>query len=137
VAPSPPKRTTVLLLHVPPLHVAAGGHTAQRLPPLPHALDAVPARHCPDGEQHPVQEVGSHALDVVVPVTAADPLGELVVVPVAGAVADPVDVAVGLVPGAGEVKSSAVLPQPVATRVKMRARGEGPRTMALSVLRLR
>jgi len=43
-----PKRTTVLALQMPTLHVAAAGHTAHALPPLPHAFGAVPARHWPD-----------------------------------------------------------------------------------------
>lgn len=50
----------MLPVHMPPLHVALTGHMAHALPPLPHALGAVPARHCPDAEQHPVQDVGSH-----------------------------------------------------------------------------
>jgi hypothetical protein len=42
-------------LHTPSLHVPVG-HIAQALPPVPHALATVPTRHCPDVEQHPVQD---------------------------------------------------------------------------------
>ena len=65
----------MLVVHVPPLHGTVTGHTAHALPPLPHALGAVPARHCPVVEQHPVQDAGSQVLDGVVPVAAAPPEG--------------------------------------------------------------
>jgi hypothetical protein len=127
--PNPPKRMTVLL-HMPPLHVPPG-QRAHALPRLPHALGALPARHWPNVEQHPAQDVGPQALDV----DALVPAGELMVVRAVGAVADLVDV-VEPPPGAGELRSSAVLaPHPDRARVKTRASGEAARTMALSVRR--
>src|SRR5262249_9021344 len=65
----PPKRTTVPVLHTPSLHVPVG-HIAQALPPVPHALATVPARHCPEVEQHPGQDVGGSQ----VPIGPAPPL---------------------------------------------------------------
>jgi hypothetical protein len=52
---------SVLALQIPAAHVPLP-HALHPLPLLPHAVDVVPAKHCPT-EQHPLHDVPSHAHD--------------------------------------------------------------------------
>jgi hypothetical protein len=58
------------------MHVVGAAHARHAAPPLPQALVAVPAKHCP-AEQQPVHEVPSHAHT---PLTQCCPLPQLPVV---------------------------------------------------------
>ncbi len=70
--PVPPKRTTVPLLQVPALHFEVPVHAMHALPPVPHALCAVPGRHCPIEQQPLAHDVASQ---VHAPATHAWPPG--------------------------------------------------------------
>jgi hypothetical protein len=47
------------VVHCPAVHVPVP-HALHPFPLLPHAVDVVPAKHCPT-EQHPLHDVPSHA----------------------------------------------------------------------------